>query len=73
MEKRKGTVMATHRMVCEGENAADVLFVCTDEACGRRVVVGKNRPRLVVIDHGDFSASHIGSLGGVHIDEVDAA
>jgi hypothetical protein len=65
--------MTMHRMVCEGENAADVLFVCTDETCGRRIVVGKSQPRLVVIDHGDFSASHTGSLGGVFIDDVDAA
>jgi hypothetical protein len=65
--------MNVHRMVCEGENAAEVLFVCTDDQCGRRVVVGKSRPRLVVIDHGDFSASHVGSLGSVFVDDVEAA
>jgi hypothetical protein len=52
---------------------AETLFVCTDEACGRRVVVGKFQPRLTVIDRGDFSARHAGSLGGVAIDEVKAA
>jgi hypothetical protein len=60
-------------MVCEAETSAEVLFVCTDESCGRRVVVGKSRPRLVVIDRGDFSARHAGSLGGVAIDDVAAA
>jgi hypothetical protein len=61
-------------MVCAAENGAEVLFVCTDERCGRRVVVGKSRPRLTVIDRGDFSARHTGSLGGaVAIDDVEAA
>ena len=64
---------AFHQMVCESETAAEVLFVCADESCGRRVVVGKSRPRLTVIDRGDFTARHVGSLGGVVIDGVAAA
>jgi hypothetical protein len=63
----------SHTMQCEAETPAEVLFVCTDELCGRRVVVGKSRPRLTVIDRGDFSVRHTGSLGGVAIDEVGAA
>ncbi|MFC7529182.1 hypothetical protein [Actinoplanes sp. GCM10030250] len=63
--------MAFHKMICEAENATDVLFVCADEACGRRVVVGKSRPRLTVIDQGDFDAQHTGSLGAISIDAVD--
>jgi hypothetical protein len=63
----------SHEMVCEAETPAEVLFVCTDEVCGRRVVVGKSRPRLTVIDRGDFSVRHTGALGGVAIDEVEAA
>ncbi|MFC3744487.1 hypothetical protein [Paractinoplanes deccanensis] len=65
--------MASHEMVCEAENAHEVLFVCTDDACGRRVVVGKARPGLTVIDRGDFSARHVGSLGGISIEGVDVA
>jgi hypothetical protein len=64
---------ASHEMTCEAETASEVLFACTDEACGRRVVVGKSRPRLTVIDRGDFSARHAGSLGGVAFDEVAVA
>ena len=64
---------AWHEMICEAETAAEVLFVCADQACGRRVVVGKSRPRLTVIDRGDFAARHTGSLGGVVIDDVAAA
>jgi hypothetical protein len=54
-------------MACEAEAPSEALFVCTDEACGRRVVVGKSRPRLAVIDRGDFSVRHTGSLGGVAV------
>ncbi|WP_305783310.1 hypothetical protein [Symbioplanes lichenis] len=62
-----------HEMVAETETSAEVLFVCTEQACGRRVVVGKARPRLTVIDRGDFAARHAGSLGGVVMDDVEAA
>jgi len=65
--------IAAHEMVCEAETSSEVLFVSTDEACGRRVVVGKSRPRLTVIERGDFSARHTGSLGGMAFDEVAVA
>ena len=64
---------ASHEMVCEAETPSEALFVCMDEACARRVVVGKSRPRLTVIDRGDFSARHVGSLGGLVFDEVAVA
>jgi hypothetical protein len=62
-----------HEMVCEAETAVEALFVCTDVACGRRVVVGKSLPRLVVIDRGEFLVRHAGSQGGVVMDDVEAA
>ena len=65
--------VASHEMVCEAETSSEALFVCMEEACGRRVVVGKSRPRLAVIDRGDFSARHTGSVGGVALDEVAVA
>ncbi len=64
---------ASHEMICETETSAEALFVCVDEACGRRVVVGKSRPGLTVIDRGDFSVRHTGSLGGVALDGVGLA
>jgi len=63
----------SHEMVCEAETPSEALLVCTDDGCGRRVVVGKSRPRLTVIDRGDFAARHVGSIGGVAIDDVQAA
>jgi hypothetical protein len=62
-----------HEMACEAETASEVLFVCLDESCGRRVVVGKSRPRLTVIDRGNFSVRHAGSLDGVAMDGVAVA
>ncbi|SCL27524.1 hypothetical protein GA0070624_3518 [Micromonospora rhizosphaerae] len=67
------SIVALHAMVCEAETSSEALFVCMDDACGRRVVVGKSQPRLTVIDRGDFSVRHVASLGGVTIDEVVVA
>jgi hypothetical protein len=64
------TPAAFHQMVCEAQTDAEALFVCTEEACGRRVVIGKVPPRLTVIDRGDFSVRHAGSTGGLTIDQV---
>ena len=41
-----------------------LLFVCERDDCGRRVVIDRDRGEMVVIDHGDRSALHEGSLGG---------
>ena len=64
---------ASHEMVCEAQTPFEALFVCTTEACGRRVVVGKSRPGLTVIDRGDFWVRHAGSLGGVALDGLALA
>ena len=64
---------AVHEMVCEAETPAEVLFVCMEEACGRRVVVGKSRPRLTILHRGDFWARHVGSRGAVRVDDPKAA
>jgi len=64
---------AAHEMVCEAETPAEVLFVCPEQACGRRVVVGKSHPRLTVLTRGDFRARHVGSLGAIRIDGLKTA
>ena len=61
---------ATHEMVCEAELPTEALFVCTDATCGRRVVVGKSPPRLMVIDKGDFAVRHVGGTGGIAMRDV---
>jgi hypothetical protein len=60
-------------MVCEAHTPSEALFVCTDQACGRRVVVGKSEPGLTVIDRGYFAVRHVGSLGGAAFDGVALA
>jgi hypothetical protein len=63
----------SHEMVCETETTSEALFVCTDDVCGRRVVVGKSRPGLTVIDRGDFGARHVGGSGGIVMAAVGAS
>ena len=63
----------THEMVCEAETASEVLFVCIDQRCGRRVVVGKHEPGFTVIDRGDFAVRHLGGLGGISMGAVGVA
>lgn len=60
-----------HTMTYEGGTDADVVFAC--DACGRRVVVGKHVPRLVVLDRGDVFARHTGATGGLQVSGVIAA
>jgi len=51
-----------HTMTIEAENRDELLFTCDEESCGRRVVV-KRAGGLVVIDKGDFFATHSGGRG----------
>lgn len=64
---------APHQMVCEAETAAEVLFTCLDQACGRQVVVGKTEASLTVVRRGDFRARHVGSVGGLVMGEPSVA
>lgn len=68
-----GSMSSTHEMVCEAETSSEALFACVNDACGRRVVVGKSQPRLTVIDRGDFGVRHAGSKGGLAMDGVAVA
>ncbi|MGH9251080.1 MAG: hypothetical protein ACRD0W_16385 [Acidimicrobiales bacterium] len=55
-----------HRLTIEADNGEDVLFVCSVESCGRRLVV-KRSGGLVVLDRGDFFARHAGGSDGLDI------
>jgi hypothetical protein len=57
--------MNLHRMTCADSTAADAVFLCDE--CGRRVVVGKRIPRLVVLDRGEVHARHVGGTGGMEL------
>ncbi|MGH8839283.1 MAG: hypothetical protein ACRDVO_08505 [Jiangellaceae bacterium] len=58
--------METHRLTMEADNGDDVLFTCSIESCGRRLVV-KRSGGLVVLERGDFFARHVGGNDGLEI------
>jgi hypothetical protein len=58
--------METHRLTMEADNGDDVLFACSIESCGRRLVV-KRSGGLVVLERGDFFARHVGGSHGLDI------
>lgn len=55
----------THRMECTA-GPTGLLFECLD-GCGRRVVVDGRSGDLTIVDHGDRTALHHASSGGVEI------
>jgi hypothetical protein len=55
-----------HELTVEADDGMDVLFVCPDEGCGRRVVVRRSG-ELIVLDKGDFYALHVGGTNGLEI------
>jgi hypothetical protein len=54
-------------MLVEARNDAEILFVCPEDGCGRRLVL-KSGGGLVIIDQGDFYARHVGGLGTISVD-----
>ena len=56
----------THQLTIEADDGVEVLFACTVEGCGRRVVVSR-RGRLTVLQQGDFFAFHAGGTPGLQI------
>ncbi|HEX6578814.1 MAG TPA: hypothetical protein VF082_10630 [Jiangellaceae bacterium] len=58
--------MEMHRLTMEADNGHEVLFACSVESCGRRLVV-KRSGDLVVLDRGDFFAHHAGGTPGLEL------
>jgi hypothetical protein len=48
-----------HRMTVHADNGNEILLICPEAACGRRLVV-KRSGGMVVLDRGDFFAIHSG-------------
>jgi hypothetical protein len=44
-----------------------LVFTCTAESCGRRVVIDGGTGEFTVIDHGDRTALHRGVAGDVEL------
>lgn len=56
----------THHLDIEADNGDDVVMVCPEDGCRRRVVVRRSGG-LVVLDRGDFFALHVGGTPGLSI------
>jgi len=52
-----------HQLIVDADNGVEVVFVCPEQDCGRRVVVNRRRGEYTVIDRGDFFATHSGATG----------
>ena len=59
-------MQTSHQLTIEADNGDEVLFVCSTESCGKRLVV-KRSGGLVVLDHGDFFAAHSGGSPGINM------
>jgi hypothetical protein len=58
--------MTMHRMFVEARNDAEILFVCPELGCHRKLVL-KRSGGLTVIDQGDFFALHSGGTEGLEL------
>ncbi|HEX6254680.1 MAG TPA: hypothetical protein VFZ70_02610 [Euzebyales bacterium] len=56
-----------HELIVDADNGAEIVFVCPEEQCGRRVVVNRTRRDYTVIQTGDFFATHSGAVGPLKI------
>ena len=59
-------MQVTHRFDVAADNGDEVVLLCPEDACRRRIVVRRSGG-LVVLDRGDFSALHVGGSTGLRI------
>lgn len=59
-------MQVTHRLTTEADNGSEIVMVCPEERCGRRLVL-KRAGGIVVLDRGDFAARHVGGTSGLGI------
>jgi hypothetical protein len=53
-----------HVLDVEADDGQEILFVCPESGCRRRLVL-KRSGEMVVIDRGDFFARHVGATGPI--------
>lgn len=58
--------MNQHTMTTEADNGDELLLACPVAACGRRVVLRRSGGFLV-LDRGDFYATHSGGTIGITV------
>lgn len=57
-----------HTMTAVAESGDEMMFRCL--SCPREIVVGKRRPKTVVLTEGD-QVSHLGGIGAVEMGSVE--
>jgi hypothetical protein len=58
---------AQHHLRIEVDNGHDIVFVCTEVGCGRRVAINRQTHELTTIVQGDFYALHSGGTNGLRV------
>lgn len=56
---------AQHRLHIEADSGHDVVFVCTEAGCGRRLAINRYTRELTIVVQGDFYATHSGGTNGL--------
>ncbi len=56
---------ARHAMSLVERSGSELVFLCDEADCGRRLMIDARDARLVVIDPGDRTALHDGGTGGI--------
>lgn len=51
-----------HVLEVEADDGREILFVCPESGCQRRLVL-KRSGEMIVIDRGDFFVRHVGGIG----------
>lgn len=59
-------MQTTHRFDIDSDNGDEVVLVCPEDTCRRRVVIARSG-RFTVIDRGDFFALHAGGSESLRI------
>lgn len=59
-------MQTNHRFDIDSDNGDEVVLVCPDATCRRRIVI-KRSGGMVVLDQGDFGALHVGGSASLHI------
>ena len=54
-----------HQMAIETDDGDDVVFMCREDDCGRRVMLRRRSQELVILETGDFFARHSGATSGM--------
>ena len=55
-----------HTMTVQADNGDEILLSCPEAGCGRRLVL-KRSGGMVVLDRGDFFATHSAGTGGLRL------